>query len=116
MEISQIPLVPSFAADMLEKEQSMLVADVYIMLCLRHNMLKQCSPPLMLLLMRKEAKYAIRYASIMGLSLALCLLVDTSFAPRDSPRPLKNNWPFHALPLALGASSASKVHSFTRYC
>ena len=48
VEISQIPLVPSFAADM-------LVADVNI-LCLRHNMLKQCSPPLMLLLMRKKSQ------------------------------------------------------------
>ena len=31
-------------------------------------MLKHCSPPLMLLLTRKEAKYAISYASMMGLS------------------------------------------------
>ena len=58
VEISQIPLVPSFAADMLKNEQGMLVADVY-MLCLRHNMLEQCSPPLMLLLMRKKAKYML---------------------------------------------------------
>ena len=30
VEISQIPLVPSFAADMLKEEQGMLVADVYV--------------------------------------------------------------------------------------
>ena len=30
VEISQIPLVPSFAADTLKNEQGMLVADVYI--------------------------------------------------------------------------------------
>ena len=69
VEISQIPLVPAFAAGTLKNEQGMLVADVY-MLCLRHNMLRQCSPPLMLLLTRKKAKYAISYASIMGLSLS----------------------------------------------
>ena len=75
VDISQIHLVPSFAADMLKKEQGMLVADVY-MLCLRHNnMLKQCSPPFMILLMRNKVKHAISYASIMGLSLAACSII-----------------------------------------
>ena len=59
----------------------MLVADGY-MLCLRHNMLKQCSPPLVLLLiMRKKAKYAISCASIMGLSL---LQIEILVAPPRS--------------------------------
>ena len=33
-------------------------------------MLKQCSPPPMLLLTRKKAKYAVSYASIKDLTLA----------------------------------------------
>ena len=49
VEISQILLVPSLAADMLKKEHAMLVADVY-MLCLRHNMPNN-TPPLIYIML-----------------------------------------------------------------
>ena len=37
--------------------------------------------------------------------------VDMSFAPRDSPRPFKRNWPCHPLPLVMGRGGRGAVLS-----
>ena len=48
-------------------------------------------------------------------------LVDTTFAPRDSPKPLKKNCPcypvtlFLPLTLVMGVSMIPNINSFTRY-
>ena len=43
-------------------------------------------------------------------------LVDASFAPTNSPRPLqKKNWPCHPLPLVMRVSMKPTIHSLTRY-
>ena len=62
VEISQIALGPSFAAGMLKNRQGMLVADAYI-LCLKHNMLMQCSSP---------PTYAFTYARKRQICYKLC--------------------------------------------
>ena len=43
-------------------------------------------------------------------------LVDTSFAPRDSPRPAIFLWPCHRLPLVMGVTMILNIHSLTRCC
>ena len=45
------------------------------------------------------------------------LLVDTSFDPRDSPRPVNRVLPCHPLrlPLAIGVSMIPSIHSLARY-
>ena len=43
-----------------------------------------------------------------------CLsLVDTSFASRDSPRPVLLFWPCHPLPLVMGVTTIPNIHSLT---
>ena len=43
-------------------------------------------------------------------------LVDASFAPRDSPRPLKKNWLCHPPPVVMGVSMIPNIHPLTGYC
>ena len=42
-------------------------------------------------------------------------LLDTSFAPRDSSRQLQKNWPFHPLPVVMGASIMPNTQPSTKY-
>ena len=44
------------------------------------------------------------------------LLVNMSFAPRDSPIPVKEKCPCHPLLLVMGVTIIPDIHSLARYC